>query len=89
MKSENSLTKYECICENMVCWQSLESGKEPTCTEYIADYGSFVVLFSPSVLILNDSIKSSWVCSNCTFNFCCYAAFAFISKLPVFPFKLS
>lgn len=80
MKPENSLTKCECIHENKVCWQSLESGKESTCAEYTTDYGCFVVLFSPSVPILNDSIKSSWLSSNYTFNFCCYVAFSFISK---------
>lgn len=39
-----------------------------------------------SALVLNDCIKSSWVSSNCIFNFCCYATVAFISKLLVFPF---
>lgn len=44
-----------------------------------------VGFFFPSILILNDCIKSSWVSNNRILNFCCYATFAFISKLLVFP----
>lgn len=43
----------------MVCWQSVEAGKEATFVERVADY-DVCGFFSPSVLVLNDCIKSSW-----------------------------
>lgn len=80
MKTENSLTKYECICESMVCWESSEAGKEAT-FECIADYDCSVVFPPPTVLVLNDCIKSHEFLA--ILNFCCYVTFAFVSKLLV------
>lgn len=89
MKPENVLTKYETFVKTKSADNIWNQEKKLYVLGILLTMDVLWGFFPPFVLILNDSITSSLISSSYTFNFCCYEAFTFISKYPVFPSKHS